>query len=133
MSDLHLSKDNKKVIPGSKDSQNHKSKSIFSGLAFKGDPVSEEEFKRHYQEYVARCSGEMKTDDNHKILREFSEVDSIEVKCDNNRLLLEGSPAFIKFISLDMEYTVRYKDGSAVRLIGDKTYSKIDNSWKLLN
>ncbi|GEO70479.1 hypothetical protein [Levilactobacillus acidifarinae] len=57
MSDLYLGKDNKKVIPGSKDSQSHKSKSIFSGLAFKGAPVSEEEFKRHYQEYVARCSG----------------------------------------------------------------------------
>ncbi|GHP12968.1 hypothetical protein YK48G_03930 [Lentilactobacillus fungorum] len=48
---------NKNVIPESKDSQNHKYKSIFTGLTFKGGPVSRQEYERHYQEYVARCSG----------------------------------------------------------------------------
>lgn len=49
--------ENSKMVSENEDFQNHGVKSIFSGLAFKGAPVSEEEFKRHYQEYVARCSG----------------------------------------------------------------------------
>lgn len=48
---------NKNVIPENKNFQNHKYKSIFTGLTFKGSPVSKQEYERHYQEYVARCSG----------------------------------------------------------------------------
>lgn len=47
--------ENEKIL-GSNDSQNRKNKYIFSGLTFKGSPVSKEEFERHYEEYVARCS-----------------------------------------------------------------------------
>lgn len=30
---------------------------IFPGLAFRGKPVSKEEYMQHYEEYVERCSG----------------------------------------------------------------------------
>lgn len=73
------------------------------------------------------------TSNETNILRQFSEVESIDVQCGDDHLSLEGSPVFIKYIALSMKYTVRFKDGNAVRLIGNKTYSWVDNRWQLLN
>lgn len=68
-----------------------------------------------------------------KILRNFSEVKSIKVQVGNQYVLLEDSPGFIRHISPNVNYLVKYQDGSVIQCVGNKVQELMNGQWRSIN